>query len=90
MEISGKASLGHLLSPVLSWERHCESVWGGDETCAWGRCGDLENGLFKIMLPWCLGGMCLNSIDSTFIVIHLEISTSKEQLAVHFPLIDTL
>lgn len=45
---------------------------------------------FFIMLPWYLGEMCLKSIDSTFIFFHLEISASKEQLAVHFPFIDTL
>lgn len=32
----------------------------------------------------------LNSTDSTFIFIHLEISASKEELTVRFPFIDAL
>lgn len=42
------ASLGHLLSPVLPWQRLCAFVLGGDETCAWGRCEDLKNGFLKL------------------------------------------
>lgn len=49
--------------------------------------GTLKMDFFFIMFPWYLGGMCLNSIDSTFIFIHLEISASKNNSLFIFPLL---
>lgn len=69
------AALGHLLSPVLPWKRHCVSVWGGDETCAWGRCGDLENGLFLL----CCCGIWEERV-LTALIAHSYLFTSKSQL----------
>lgn len=56
VEFSSKAFGSPGAPPVscLALGKAGASVWGGNETCAWGRCGDLENGLFYyvVMVFW--------------------------------------
>lgn len=50
----------------------------------------LEEGLFYYIIKVFGSNVRLNCIDGTFVFIHLAILASKEELAVHFPSIDTL
>ena len=98
MEISGKAVgfTGVASCPLSSLGKGagCQRGEGtGRDLCSGStHMGTLktEEGLFYYVAMVFGRNVHLNSIDGTFIFIHLEISASKEELTVHFPFIDAL